>query len=611
MSMISHEFGLALISIAGLFCAIAFQLSTRRLPFFGIDTDNEKMARAAASLNWFGWPSRMHIQSGGKSRMKDVTVITLSFFQRVMGNTKDDHPLVTACGYAIAISSVLIYLSGNLYWSAEASLFAALIFLFSSWSWHIALYGGPILIGTALFLASTYFALSGVSLFASGFFFAWMLYTSASSRKYVLIGFGVLYLSSQTSFQFTKATIAWLTILGLIGILPVFYKPIVHTLFFLSGRFSGLRIFRSGQTLSFYLNDRVTRLRFRLMSNGVFGFVFTVGFFSIVVGLSWSWPVLLGFAFGILLLNLPDLKTNLRGYFNYYNIAFEYGHFRLYKESFKKRGIDISDDMRGAGVSWVLKFFASVAPIESLLLLAALAGCLFHPPSLFFLPLLFISLSPILWGEWTQGPQLGRSYFPGYLGVIVLLGFFANHFSLFQTLIPTTVIFLGFNLWRVLDDTYPSRMAVRNLVEKLEFLKTNRVYSYKTNFNNCFANVLASKKLAEVTFINSIDEVADGLIVVPPLTNKSLLMESEAEGYKELEFSGDQRLSKLIASGKLPVTSVAHFKTMASSTMWIHESEVTSFRYLILKEISKADLNRGYLWLVDAKKAHQALLGLF
>ena len=86
---------LPLLTVAAIAAAyVTCMLSaTRRIMFFGTDTDDEQLVTTAARIKEWTWPSDMHRVSY-KALMKDVTVLTLSFFQKLFRDTTGDRPYI-------------------------------------------------------------------------------------------------------------------------------------------------------------------------------------------------------------------------------------------------------------------------------------------------------------------------------------------------------------------------------------------------------------------------------------------------------------------------------------------------------------------------------------
>lgn len=100
------------------------------------------------------------------------------------------------------------------------------------------------------------------------------------------------------------------------------------------------------------------------------------------------------------------------------------------------------------------------------------------------------------------------------------------------------------------------------------------------------------------------NEVKEGYVVVPGNSAKAFNMESQRWAIEHGDFDLDPELNRLIESKAIARHAVASFKTFGTSRIWVHESEVTSHRDLILGEISDNDRWRGRAWILDAGKLH-------
>ena len=105
-----------------------------------------------------------------------------------------------------------------------------------------------------------------------------------------------------------------------------------------------------------------------------------------------------------------------------------------------------------------------------------------------------------------------------------------------------------------------------------------------------------------VRIIEKLSEVADGYVVVPGTSAKAFNMESQNWAIRNGDFDIDPTLSDLIISRKISDCAIRSFKTFGASKVWVHESEVTSYRDLILHEITEQDRWRGRAWVLDARK---------
>ena len=75
-------------------------------------------------------------------------------------------------------------------------------------------------------------------------------------------------------------------------------------------------------------------------------------------------------------------------------------------------------------------------------------------------------------------------------------------------------------------------------------------------------------------------------------------MESEKYAIKNGDFNEDKFLNLILKNKFKNNEIIKRFKTMGSSKYFVNESEVTSYRNLILKQIHDYDRYRGYAWII-------------
>ena len=78
-------------------------------------------------------------------------------------------------------------------------------------------------------------------------------------------------------------------------------------------------------------------------------------------------------------------------------------------------------------------------------------------------------------------------------------------------------------------------------------------------------------------------------------------METEAEAIKNGDFREDPTLNLLLDNFTISNYAIAKFKTFGCSKYYVNESEVTSYRYHILKQITDRDRVLSYGWVLDLK----------
>ncbi|MEW6610089.1 MAG: hypothetical protein AB1352_00455 [Patescibacteria group bacterium] len=631
--------------IISLFGGFAFYHYTRGIEFFSTDTDNERQVYAAAQSYKWRLPSDIHKYGIGKTRMKDVTIMLVALFQKILKDKITEHPLATMCGFANAASTVLIYLIGREYWNVPVAFVVSMLFFASLWIWQVALFGGHIMDATTFFLlailtvqqANSYLNFniaSSLWLALSGMLFCLTTFASASSRKYFMLFLAAIFyakyqpLLSSFSYSELKQLLASnysplitlyvpaLILLGL-SLLWLSYKKIVAAIYdkrcpaFLNNIITSQGKF----TLDHYLahaRKQVITITKKTCAIAIW----LVGIINLI-GLSYLLPVFFGFSLILILFNVPKPLYNLRQYFWYYYAGQTKGHFRIYVDFFAKRGQVIKRNMRGAGLAWVPRFFFRIAPthtaifcLSALYLLSQSFFPALNAPSLLTVVLLLIlAVSPIAWGELTKGVQLGRSYLPGLLSILLFVGFTLSQLSLTPLLfIIVACVFLiptiGWSSYQLIHDVYPARMASTFLLHKLNQLGIKKIYTYKTPYNDALINNIApeTKNKYEIHYINSLGEISDGCAVIPGTSSKALNLESVIEVINEGDFTKDPVLNDLLASKRIENVAVAKFKTFGTSRFWGQESEVTSYRDLILHEIKNQDLWRGYAWILDLHK---------
>ncbi len=626
----------------------------RGITFFGINTDNEKQARAAAKAGQWRWISDMHKYGSGKTRMKDAFVLALVGMQRILGDRTTDYPLVVLCVLSNSISAVLLFIVAKMYWGTEIGLLVFALFITSFWPYLTALFGGPICLAQMFVLASVYLMqiaefgapLSGLALyFASGLTIGLVFFSSASARKYLPLLAGAFFYSQRNAFSMVGEGVTTsmfpldgvrlavacsaMVILLAVGLVLLSYRQVVTAMYFerapvwLNQVIAG----RDRLSLEHYLahaGDRIVQL----LVKPSFVLVLYVGVCLVFVRSSYFYyshfSLLLGICLVFVLFTYPNMIENVEGYFAYWNAPRLYGHFRLYVDYFKSIGRPISENMRGAGLQWVIRFFWRIAPFHSIYYVMS-AGLLAYMLLLSGLDqrelwmavgLVVLSLSPVLVGEITRGPQEGRSNYPAFLSMLLLVGYSAFKLDKSLPFQPRLVFWsvsmagllasTVWNLWTFLNDVWPARMAPVWLARALGALRIKEFYTYDTPYNDAFVNAMPQDVLekCDLHFVNTLAEVREGYIVVPGTSAKAWNMEGQRCAIERGDFKNDPVLNQLIDSREITHYAVASFKTFGTSRMWNHESEVPSYRDLILGEIREYDRWRGRAWILDAGKMH-------
>jgi|SRR3989344_1190611 len=613
---------------------VVFYFPTKEIQFYGSGTDNHIIAQAASHSDTWKWPSDMHT-FGMKTYMKDTVILFLIFFQKLFKGNRSDHSLVMMSGFMYSVSAILIYIIGKNYWDPKTSFFISIIYIFSVWGWQMALFGTHVLTANALFLVSVYCILTNnfIWLFLSGICFGFTMFSSPSARKYIILFIAALFYSkylplihedqyreiikiliNQNLFLFNIIT-ALIFIFASIASLII--SPKIISLMYSQNApdfFNKIIEGRDKFSLDYYIKLGRKRL-LQIIKRSFLIFTFFIATINIL-GLSILFPVGLGFLVTTLFFTAPNFKSNIYNYFFYYNGSkSSKGRFVYYPRYFARIGKPLPfSPIKRSGWDWVLKFFFRIVPVATI---GYFAGLLYmvvyfvnNKSSIGMAASLMVfalSVSPVAWGELTKGPQIGRSYFPGFIGMILFIGYVMYNIPS-QYFLPTvsfSIIALGISSWqKFFQDILPSRLASNLFINKLKKMGIHEFYTYNNAYNNAFLNNIDPEILKnyKIHFINEISEVGDGWIAIPGTSSKAFNMESEMEEIANGDYIKDSQLNKLIISRQIENVSEAKFKTFGTSKIWVHESEITSYRDLILHEISDNDRYRAHAWLLHSSK---------
>lgn len=637
--------------IVAIVSGVILARKTQGITFHGSNSDNEKQVRAASLAGQWRWPSDMHKYGNGKTRTKDVFVLGLVILKRLFGSRTGGDPTVLLCIITNSMSAVLVFLVAKTYWDIATGLLVFALFITSFWPYLVVLFGGHICVAQMFFLVSVYlmqlaelrfWPSDSVLYFVSGLAIGLMMFSSASSRKYLPLLGGAFFYSQRDAFamfaermpsdlpyiegvRLATAYLALALLLGT-GLAALIYKRVVTAMYFERAPAWLNRIIRGRDGIS--LDHYVTRAGklVRILAKYSFALVVYIAiclaFFRLPYFYYSHLSLLLGTCLVAVLFTYPNIPENLQGYFAYWNAPKLYGHYRLYKKYFESIGKPISDNIRGGGVRWVIRFFLRIAPFHFAyyLLSVVLIGYLLLQKGIQqadvwkSLGIILLSLSPVLVGEITRGPQVGRSYYPSLAGLLLLVGYAA--FQLDQSLAfngrlvfwlvagGAALVSAAWNLRVFLDDVWPARMAPARLAQTLMAMGIKEFYTYDTHYNDAFVKVMPKSVLnqVEVRFINSLRDVKEGYVVVPGTSAKAFNMESQEEAIEQGDLSRDPILNQLIDSREIERYAVSSFKTFGTSRMWIQESDVGSYRDLIIGEIGEYDRWRGRAWILDAEK---------
>ena len=619
----------------------------------GITADAGKQVAAAANYGKWRWPSEMHKFAYDKSRMKDMGVLMLVLMQKILRDKTSFFPVLMISNLANSVSSVLIYLISIELWSKEIGIILFLLYIFCFWPYQIVLHGGYHVIAQMFALISIYFlmqinnsanVLNLIWFFFAGFSFCIMIFSSASSRKYVPIVFAAFIYSTILFFSQVKenqtiflaphnpiylTSIAFIVIsLSVLILVKVQYKQIVKAIYYEKGPqwMNSIIKNREKDTLTDKYNIAqifIDKIYFKAVFSCLFLLVW-LGLFPVEVKFIFLLSAIIcGFLTSLILFTYPNFVDAIRGYYTYSDMK-NAGHFNCVKDYFMKIGERFVDGQRAekSGWRWLVRFFPNMVPFHIALCLGGflVVSIKFYQSdtlllgSISVVAIQLVSFSSIIIGEITRSPQIARTYFPSFIGILFWIGFSlssfysiiepVNHSSFFHLLLLYVIISSMWNMWVLFNDIFPSRMVVARLKRKLDELRINQFYSYDTRFNHWLVDVLLFENPGkfEVLYIKSLADVKNGYVVVPGTSWKAVNVVGIADGVTSDDFKKDPILNHLIDSKKISKYSIASFKNMGTSRWWVHEDEVSSYRELILKDISEYDRWRARAWLLDVSR---------
>ena len=99
--------------------------------------------------------------------------------------------------------------------------------------------------------------------------------------------------------------------------------------------------------------------------------------------------------------------------------------------------------------------------------------------------------------------------------------------------------------------------------------------------------------------INNYTESLEKYILIPGQSHKVV----NNFGVSEKDFDIDKKFIDKLNEGKFEKNTVLDLKNMGTSKFWMHEDEVSSYRYLLLKDISQNDIKKSFLKLLYFSKS--------
>ena len=320
-----------------------------------------------------------------------------------------------------------------------------------------------------------------------------------------------------------------------------------------------------------------------------------------------------------ILLPFKTLTDNIKRYKTWLNVSTWGSHFDAYPDKIKTFGFNMSDNFKGAGIGWVhhlfLRFMPVIYPLYIVSIIYLLALISVSEYGLFlshFLFALFVSILPVLIHEFTGGLKVGKAYIVSQLFLLVvialaleelirMMGVGIGEESVFWLVAIIIIAQLVHSLYILYSDTIPCRMAPTYLRNKLKELNADKFYTYDNSYNDSFVGAMISTYPDEfnVKYIDNLSEVSKGIVVIPAVSSKSVSVETQIYAIINGDFDEDLSLNDLLIDKSIEAKALLKIPTFGASKYYVHESEVTSYRDIILKQISGYDRWLGNAWILE------------
>ena len=630
--------------------AAALIAATRGMCYFNGNnsTDNEKLVRMASEISLLSWPSRMHNIRYGRGHLREYWVFALKILMKISGIKGTDHVNIVLALICNAGSAVLVFYVGRHYFGDIAGLFVFFLYVSCLWPYQVVMGLGHVLLSQALFLLSVLVltltgGLSDTAFplyLAAGVLIGVSFSSSSSSRKFPFLFLAAFLYQSREFFVLPYASdydagqlgAAWALVafgvpaLVLVG-LAAFGKQIGTALIWLAEVGTGIK--RAPERYAELLDWVPRQIRgYAAWGIAVLVLLYVVqpdGRFYANAGVC-----LAGLGLVAVHVLAPNFISGVLRYRMWMDQTNWLSHFLPWRgrqpEVF---GRELPHNFRGGGISWVPRFLARMVPTIVVTYLAALlilVGVTVERVAsgevgtvhgaLTLCVLVFASLIPIIVSELTRSLQLGKAYFPSFLGLLLLIG--AGTSAIVEvvegTYWATAVVATagaglllaqtGMTIRALVDDIIPARMGTGRLYRFLKDREIGSFYTYDNPYNNTFVNAMLYSHPDEfaVTYIDNIEQANGGIVVVPPTSSKSVDMSSEKYGIENGDFRSDPVLAELLETEEMERVALAKLGTRGSSRYFVHEGEVTTYRDLFLKQIGDHDRWLSHGWVLDTKR---------
>jgi hypothetical protein len=530
-----------------------------------IPTDAQSLyLPAARQLSAGSPPSALH-ENSAQGRFlygKEMLIAQFAWSQWALHDHDSLWPLTLVCILAWGIASVMVFIIARRYWGMAVGLVTYVLFITSFWSYlYVLMVKHPSVAVCYVLLAVAFLQ-------------------NIKGQKTDWMWAGLSGLCWGTAFFSSTATAVWL---------PLYAAAFLYQV-----------------------------LLVRRVGHGKMA-VRAIGLACVITG---------GFLLIAGYVNYPQVLRHLsdywQGYWSYVHSSSDRNLFYCYQDLLKEWLPDPAK-ARG-GWTWTFQYLALVMPVLFPVFIFCAGGFL---AVLMLNPeyrrrhwatdsaMVALSVSPLCLMEGKRIAQYGANYFPAFVGLLMLVAY-----ALARAVRPdsapriaprakTGIILAVLALHIVVNgqvffrDVLPTRMTASRLSRELEARGINELYLY---YNNRMTRKIVAQlspaffNKLRIGYIKNLYQARDGYILIPPLVVSSVYF---GMNRPNADFDEDVYLNGMVLSGEIEKYAVITMDTMATSRIWRQETEVASYRDLVLHQFSDEYLKKSRVWVLDAKKLYQ------
>ena len=603
---------------------------TEGVCYFGLAlaSDNEKVVRASSMISLLDWPSKMHSIDLNRSQLREYWTIFLHLLGKFKKDNLSDHMNITLALVCNSVSSILIFFVFKILFGTEIGFIIFMLYLTSFWQYYVALYMGHIhlalmffLLSLLLLLLTSYvnFAVANFFFFLGGMLSLVSFFSSSASRKYPPMLLISLFFVLRNYFMPPWGAGYYVENLSFIIFSTIFFIAIL-----IFRKFLVNLILRKLFNKINVAADQIKKISLKFLV-----LTLVLYFISLIIAIcfnltsSFILPLVSYFLGGVvvlahILLPFKTLPNNIKRYYTWLAVSDWGSHFNAYPDKIKTFGFNMPINFKGAGIGWIhfifLRFMPVIYPLYIISIIGVLMLSFFGDYVLslnHFLFAFFVSIFPILIHEFTGGLKVGKAYLVSQLFLLVPIAFAIEELIRMMEVgkgkelifILSAIIIMAqllHSLYILYSDTVPCRMAPTYLRNKLKELNVDTFYTYDNPYNNPFVGAMTARYPGEfiVKHIDNLSEVSKGIIVIPAISSKSVHHESETYVIVNGDFDKDLFLNELIKDKSIEAEALLKIPTLGASKYYVHESEVTSYRDINLKQISDHDRWLGNAWIL-------------